>query len=557
MAKAIRAWSGSEWVLLSTGTSGGGSASGTPFNIPSTLVARSASGSFQIGSVDFHTASPVSSAIGRMTWDSGDGTVSLGLTGGNVNLKVGQEEIALCYNGTGSIIPKGRVVYISGAQGQRPSISLSNALTEPTSSKTFGLTAEAISDGAEGFVATFGVIENVNTSEFTEGAALWLSSSSGLITETKPTAPVHLVFIGYCLKSHASSGRIFINPQNGYELQELHNVLITSASQTHILTYNSASSLWQNKGLLEAIKELDGSGSGIDADLLDGQHGLYYQDSAGASATYLKQSDAASAYIRVTSSASIVENYIPVSSSYAYLTRSDAELTYIPITASSEYLTESEAAALYIPISASSGTFDADKLDGFDSSYFLNWANITNKPDPLIGIELTGDVTGAASVTLTDLGNGQISITTTSEGGGGGGGTNYQSASPTSPSIGDIWVDSDNDIPGVNLNDYALKNSPHFYGITSFSDGQTIDGQIIAASSVFYIKAGTSNIDPSGIIVITRHSTIDQFIDQFNVYANTSNFKGYITALDPLSSSHVTTKNYVDSIPHPFLLGGM
>ena len=47
-----------------------------------------------------------------------------------------------------------------------------------------------------------------------------------------------------------------------------------------------------------------------------------------------------------------------------------------------------------------------------NSSASVNWANINNKPSPVIGVDLTGDVTGAASATLIDLANGQISIAT-------------------------------------------------------------------------------------------------------------------------------------------------
>lgn len=48
-----------------------------------------------------------------------------------------------------------------------------------------------------------------------------------------------------------------------------------------------------------------------------------------------------------------------------------------------------------------------------NSSASVSWSNISDKPDPIIGVELTGQVTGAASATLTDLTNGQVSITTT------------------------------------------------------------------------------------------------------------------------------------------------
>lgn len=274
--------SASTWVLVGDGNSGGGSASGTPFNIPNTLVSRSASGSFQIGAVDIHTASPVSTAIGRITWDDGSGTALLGIKGGNINLPIGQQEDALVYNGTGSALAIGQVVRIIGAQGQRPSVDLANALNDPGSSKTFGIVAEPISNGSEGFITTFGIVYNVNTASFTEGASLWLSPSAGGIVSTMPVQPYHNVFIGYCLKSHASSGRIFVKIQNGYELEELHDVKIVSPSSTHIISYNSASSLWLNKGLLDAIKEVDGAGSGIDADFLDGEDSSFFINTSSA-----------------------------------------------------------------------------------------------------------------------------------------------------------------------------------------------------------------------------------------------------------------------------------
>lgn len=214
----------------------------------------------------FDTASTPASAVGRMIWDNGEGTVSLGLKGGNLNLEVGQENIALCYNGTGSQINKGSVVYIVGAQGQRPSIALADADTEATSSKTFGIVAENIANGAEGFVATFGIVPGLNTSGFTAGQALWLSSTPGQLTNVKPTQPIHSVFIGYCLHVNSSSGRIFVNPQNGYELDELHNVLISSPSNGQALVYDSTTQLWKNTSVDSLPSQTGNSGKYLTTD---------------------------------------------------------------------------------------------------------------------------------------------------------------------------------------------------------------------------------------------------------------------------------------------------
>jgi hypothetical protein len=56
---------------------------------------------------------------------------------------------------------------------------------------------------------------------------------------------------------------------------------------------------------------------------------------------------------------------------------------------------------------------NADLLDGEHGSYYRNFASLTGLPDPIITGTLTGDVTGSSSVTLTDLGNGTLSISTT------------------------------------------------------------------------------------------------------------------------------------------------
>jgi hypothetical protein len=56
---------------------------------------------------------------------------------------------------------------------------------------------------------------------------------------------------------------------------------------------------------------------------------------------------------------------------------------------------------------------NADLLDGQHGSYYSNFNNLTNIPSPVITGELTGDVTGSASVTLNSLGNGVLNISTT------------------------------------------------------------------------------------------------------------------------------------------------
>jgi hypothetical protein len=153
------------------------------------------------------------------------------------------------YNGTGATIPKGSAVYINGAQGQRPSIALASNASEATSSKTIGFVNADILNGAEGVVTTEGLVYNLNTAAFTEGGAIYLGATAGSITQTKPVAPAHLVSLGWVVKAHASSGRILAHVQNGFELNELHDVLITSPANTQVLAYETSTGLWKNSNL--------------------------------------------------------------------------------------------------------------------------------------------------------------------------------------------------------------------------------------------------------------------------------------------------------------------
>ena len=183
---------------------------------------------------------------GRAKWNDTDGTLDIGLKGGLVTLQVGQEMVQRIYNDTGAALLEGQVVYTTGAEFGRKTVALASALTESASSTTFGVITENISAGAEGYVTTNGLVRNINTSTFAEGDVLYLGDTPGTITTTKPVAPKHMVKVGYCLVSNATTGVIFVDVRNGYEVDELHDVLIQSKADRDILQYDSATSLWKN-----------------------------------------------------------------------------------------------------------------------------------------------------------------------------------------------------------------------------------------------------------------------------------------------------------------------
>ena len=194
----------------------------------------------------FYSDQTYSGGVGAMRWNNDDGTLDLGLKGGNVTLQLGQELVQPVKHATNGGLDNGKVVYIVGSSGDNKTVLYARANDEATSANTLGLMTETVTGGNKGFCTTFGLVRNINTSNLTEGGAVWLSKdTAGAMTAVRPEAPNNGVFIGFCVRAHASTGVIFVNVQNGYELEELHNVYAPSPTNGQVLTYVSGNSRWE------------------------------------------------------------------------------------------------------------------------------------------------------------------------------------------------------------------------------------------------------------------------------------------------------------------------
>lgn len=196
-------------------------------------------------SVQLDLTAGVTSAVGQIAWDAAQGTASLGLLGGNVISRVGQSLVAYVTNAESVTITKGQAVYLFSAQGDRATVKLANNTGDSTSAKTLGIVAEDITANGTGFVVCQGVVYGLNLSAFTAGDTIYLGATAGALTATKPYAPNHLVYLGVVEKANAGAGQLYVRVQNGYELDELHNVSAQSPSNGQTIVYNSSTSLWE------------------------------------------------------------------------------------------------------------------------------------------------------------------------------------------------------------------------------------------------------------------------------------------------------------------------
>ncbi len=208
-----------------------------------------------ISNIDWNlTSGATLSSEGQMNWVNDIGTTVVGLAGGTVDVALGMENVfpKRVRNSTGSTMPKGTAVYINGVSGNTPTVERAIATSDMTSAFTLGLTAETINDGATGWVTTFGEIKGLDLSSFTAGNTLYLSgATAGYYTNVPTKAPTHYVRLGTVVKA-TTDGSLVVNVINGYELDELHNVVIASLASGQILI-SGASQFWYNKSLTSVL----------------------------------------------------------------------------------------------------------------------------------------------------------------------------------------------------------------------------------------------------------------------------------------------------------------
>jgi hypothetical protein len=222
-----------------------------------TVWARSSGATGTVTSVGLSRSGDALTVTGSPITTSG--TINIGFAGTNLQYINGagnlvtfptiateaQRLITEVYNETGATLAKGSIVYINGGHGNLPTVTKAIATGDATSAQTYGIVQNDIGNNNNGFVVVIGSLTDLDTQAYPEGTQLYLSgTTAGAWTSTKPYAPVHLVYVAIVTRSHPTQGVVEVSIQNGYEMDELHNVAAQNPDNNDILQYKTSTSLW-------------------------------------------------------------------------------------------------------------------------------------------------------------------------------------------------------------------------------------------------------------------------------------------------------------------------
>lgn len=168
------------------------------------------SGPTIIGPMFTGQASPTY-ALGKLTYDTDNQSLTFYNNDSNVSLQVGQEEWIRVINNTGVSIANGAAVYVNGSSTGLPTIALAQA-NAGTTTVVAGLATETIANGATGFITSMGIVHGLDTSGFIVGNIFLSSSVAGGLTQTAPTAPNFRYRVGFVTSVNASTGTIHVTP---------------------------------------------------------------------------------------------------------------------------------------------------------------------------------------------------------------------------------------------------------------------------------------------------------------------------------------------------------
>lgn len=232
---------------------------------------------FNTHHIQFNTGTAeIPTTEGELQWNSEDGTLDLGLEGGDVVLQLGQElHHPYVYNAEPDTIINGTLVMLDEdnlSQGQK--IRVLRAVTDGTVKATniLGIATQDILSNDIGFITEFGAVRNIKISDFednnlkdsnetwAEGDILYGDPTRpGGLTNVIPDTGNLQTRIGIISTVNGNNANLVVNMYRCGKLEDVYDVDTANKDQGALLTYNSGSGTWNTKNNLSGSYEITGS----------------------------------------------------------------------------------------------------------------------------------------------------------------------------------------------------------------------------------------------------------------------------------------------------------
>ena len=163
------------------------------------------------------------------------------------------------HNQSGADLTKGKPVYVSGTHSSgKPTVELADNDGTGTY-PAIGLIYATITDGNDGYVIVSGLLSEVDTSSFSAGDALYVDSTAGDLTASRPTGTSEKVQkVGLVTRSHATSGSILLIGAG--RTNDANNELITltgvALNASDLGTF-TGTTITDNSSIKTALQELE------------------------------------------------------------------------------------------------------------------------------------------------------------------------------------------------------------------------------------------------------------------------------------------------------------
>jgi hypothetical protein len=206
--------------------------------------------------------------IGRLNWSVDDGTLELGMgNNGEVTQQIGLEQFFLVKNQSGLQLQNGRVVRAYGTLGNSGRI-LGNYMIADGSIPyyfTLGVTTQNIDNGDDGYITNFGVVKGINTTgslygeTWSDGDILYVSPTIlGGLTNVEPIEPNLKIQMALVIKAD-NNGSMFVRPDLGSKLGDLHNLQTSGATNGDLIAFDSSDGIWKYTKTLDGDYTVSGS----------------------------------------------------------------------------------------------------------------------------------------------------------------------------------------------------------------------------------------------------------------------------------------------------------